>query len=204
MYVIGLTGGIATGKSTVTNILRKLGAWVIDADALAHAVLAPGTPAVEEVAEAFPGVVRDGIIDRAALAEIIFSDERARARLNSIVHPRVRHLMRESLEEAALAGHRIAVLDVPLLIEGGLHRQVDEVWVVYVDEEEQLRRLMERNGVDRATAWKRIRAQMPIEEKVKYADVVIDNRGDLASLEAKVRELWLERVRRYQKGVAPS
>lgn len=199
MRVIGLTGGIATGKSTVSAILRSLGARVIDADALAHAVLAPGAPALDEVAKAFPGVVKDGVLDRSRLAAIVFSDDDARRRLNSIVHPRVRHLMREELEEAALEGESVVVLDVPLLIEGGLHREVDEVWVVYVDEEEQLRRLVERNGIDRETALRRIRAQMPIDEKVKYADVVIDNRGDLASLEARVRQLWMERIARYKE-----
>jgi dephospho-CoA kinase len=197
VYVIGLTGGIGTGKSTVSSILRRQGAFVVDADALAHAVLAPGTPAVDEVARAFPGVVRDGVVDRARLAELVFEDPASREVLNAIVHPRVRHLMREALEEAVLAGHEVAVLDVPLLIEGGLHNQVDEVWVVYADEAEQVRRIMERNHVDRETAYRRIRAQMPIDEKVKFADVVIDNRGDLASLERQVAALWAERVRRH-------
>jgi dephospho-CoA kinase len=199
VYVIGLTGGIGSGKSTVTAILRRLGAFVVDADALAHAVLAPGAPAVDEVAAAFPGVVTDGVVDRARLAELVFSQEEARARLNAIVHPRVRKMIREALEEAAMAGEAVAVLDVPLLIEAGLHHEVDEVWVVYADEEEQLTRIMERNHVDRETALARIRAQMPLSEKVRYADVVIDNRGDLSALEAQVQALWMERMRRQRE-----
>lgn len=197
MRVIGLTGGIASGKSTVARILKSLGATVVDADELAHFVLRPGEEAMEEVRASFPEAFGEiGDLDRGRLARIVFEDPERREILNAIVHPRVRALMRRAVAEAASRGEKAIVLDVPLLIEGGLYRQVDEVWVVVVDEETQIARLMERNGLGRDEALLRIRAQMPLERKRDFADVVIENEASLDDLRQKVRRLWREALGR--------
>ncbi|BDG61015.1 dephospho-CoA kinase [Caldinitratiruptor microaerophilus] len=189
---IGLTGGIASGKSTVVAILRELGAAVVDADRIVHAVEARGGEAYGPIVAAFgPGVVGpDGELDRAALARRVFSDPEARRRLEAIVHPIVRRRMAEEVEAAARAGARAVVLDIPLLFETGYQAHVDQVWVVYVDPPTQLRRLVARDGLDEAEARRRIDAQMPLEEKRRLADVVIDNRGDPAATRAQVEAAW--------------
>ncbi len=199
MRVIGLTGGIASGKSTVAQILQNLGVTVVDADELAHLVLRPGEEAMEEVRASFPEAFdRAGGLDRTELARIVFEDGERREILNAIVHPRVRALMRRAVAEAARRGEKAVVLDVPLLIEGGLYRQVDEVWLVAVDGETQIARLMERNGLGRDEALLRIRAQMPLERKREFADVVIENEASLEDLRQKVRRLWSEALGRSE------
>lgn len=197
MRVIGLTGGIASGKSTVSHILRSLGATVIDADALAHAVLAPGEEAMEEVRASFPDAFDgEGNLDRGVLARIVFQDDERRQILNAIVHPRVRAAMRKAVADARARGGGAVVLDVPLLIEGGLYRQVDEVWLVAVSPETQIGRLMERNGLGRDEALLRIRAQMPLERKREFADVVIENEASEEELRQRVRSLWRDALGR--------
>jgi len=197
MRVIGLTGGIASGKSTVAQILQNLGVTVVDADELAHLVLRPGEEAMEEVRASFPEAFdRSGELDRTELARIVFEDEERREILNAIVHPRVRALMRRAVAEAMRRGEKAIVLDVPLLIEGGLYREVDEVWLVAVDGQTQIARLMERNGLGREEALLRIRAQMPLERKREFADVVIENEASLEDLRQKVRRLWSEALGR--------
>ena len=192
MRLIGLTGGIATGKSTVAQILRRLGLPVIDADALAHEVTAAGSPAVAAIAaDLGPQFVRpDGALDRPRLAERVFADHTLLERLNAIVHPRVRALMAERVEDLHAAGAQVVVLDVPLLLESRAAYDVDVVWLVYAPESQQIERLMARNGLSLAQAELRIRAQMPIEEKRMLADVVIDNSGDLGALETQVEALY--------------
>ena len=205
LYVLGLTGGIATGKSTVSRILRQLGAYVIDADRVAHQVTEPGTPGFLKVVERFGDevVTPEGTLDRKALGRIVFSDREALAGLNSIVHPLVIdeiHNMLDDLEQASAArGSRICVvLDVPLLFEAGIDGISDEIWVVAVGLELQIRRLMERDGYSREEALSRIRAQMPLEDKIARADVVIDNSGSLDDTQQLVRGLWHELNRRLQ------
>jgi dephospho-CoA kinase len=192
MRLIGLTGGIATGKSTVAQILKRLGVPVIDADALAHEVTAAGSPAVAAIAaELGPQFVRaDGALDRPRLAERVFADHALLERLNAIVHPRVRALMAQRVEELHAAGAPIVVLDVPLLLESRAAYDVDAVWLVYAPEPLQIERLMARNGLSRAQAELRIRAQMAIEEKRRLADVVIDNSRDIGALETQVEALY--------------
>lgn len=192
MRVIGLTGGIATGKSTAAGILRELGALVIDADDVAHRVTAPGEPAVLEIARQFgPEFVRaDGSLDRARLAGVVFSDESLRQRLNAIVHPLVRQRMQAMLESARAMGERAAILDVPLLIESGGAYGTDEVWLVYVPQAVQLERLMARNALTREEAMRRIAAQMPIADKRRHADVVFDNTGDVEALRRQIEREW--------------
>ncbi|NPV27589.1 MAG: dephospho-CoA kinase [Firmicutes bacterium] len=195
MRVIGLTGGIATGKSTVAEILRQLGAVVLDADQIAREIVAPGQPAWREIVDYFgPEVLRsDGTLDRPVLGQRVFADPVARQKLNAITHPQVRaeferqlaRLRQESLD-------RVVFLDVPLLIEAGMNDLVDEIWVTAVDEQTQLKRLMERDGLSEAAARQRIASQMPLAEKVKVADRVIDNRGSITDTVSQVRKLWRE------------
>ena len=198
MLRIGLTGGIASGKSTVSNCLRQLGATVVDADLLAKEVVAPGTPGLRAVLEAFgPDMAdADGRLRRHALGALVFSDASARARLNAIVHPLVRVRLEEEAARAQARGEKAAVLDVPLLFESGMESMVDEVWVVAVPPAVQVARLRARNGYGETEAQARLDSQMPLEEKLKRAHVVIWNDGPWEATRAYVRDLWLERMRR--------
>lgn len=202
--VVGLTGGIGTGKSTVARLLAGLGALVIDADAIVHELQAPGTPLVAEIAVAFgPQLLRaDGSLDRERLGRLVFADPEARKRLNDLVHPAVGAEMLRRLEAAQRAGAALVVLDIPLLLEGRAARAADprraktasglvsEVIVVFAREEQQLERQLARDASSREHAMERIRAQLPIEQKRKLADFVIDNSGTLADTERQVRELY--------------
>lgn len=190
--MIGLTGGIATGKSTVAQRLRSLGAVVLDADVIAREVVEPHTPGWEEVKKAFPEAIRDDLsLDRKMLAEIIFTDAEAKRTLEEIIHPRVLAQMR-TLGAAEEKAGRIVVCDIPLLYESGSDAWLDEVWVVYTDPQTQLERLMRRNQISRKMAVQMIRAQMPLAEKVRRAHRVIDNSGTLEETYAQVDALWKE------------
>lgn len=192
MLVIGLTGGIASGKSTVTRTLRELGAPVVDADAIVHQVQAPGTPVTLAIAAEFgPAVIRpDGSLDRAALGGLVFGNPERRKVLESIVHPAVRERMNAEVERCRAEGRPAVVLDVPLLIEGGIYRTVDRVWLVYVDRETQLQRLILRDGLSPEAALQRIHAQMDLEAKRAYAHMILDNRGTEADLRSQVVAAW--------------
>jgi dephospho-CoA kinase len=204
MRVVGLTGGIGTGKSTVARLLAALGAVVIDADRIVHELQAPGTPLLARLREAFgPEIVRpDGALDRERLGKLVFADAAARKRLNDLVHPAVGAEMVRRLAAARAAGAALVVLDIPLLLEGRAARAsepgraktasdlVSEVIVVYAREEQQVERQLARDGATPEHALERIRAQLPIEEKRKLADHVIDNSGSLADTERQVRELY--------------
>lgn len=191
MIVIGLTGGIATGKSTVTAALRDLGVPVIDADQVARQVVEPGEPALNEIVTAFgPGLLRaDGRLDREKLASLVFSDAAARQRLNHITHPHILCAMDRQRQAAAAAGEPVLALDVPLLFESGMDRSVDRVWVVTATPAQQLQRLMSRDGLTADEAKRRMEAQMPLEEKIRRADAVIDNSGSVEATRARVRNL---------------
>lgn len=199
--VIGLSGGIASGKSTVAALLARLGATVIDADAIVHELQAPGSPVLAELAEAFGREILDGegALDRAALGDIAFRDPEARARLGAIMHPKVGAEMARRMDDARSAGAPVIVLDIPLLFEGrktGTGRAArlgfDRTVLVYVPEALQVERMMARDGCDREEARWRIAAQLPIEEKRRMADVVIDNSGTPEATEAQVRALYRE------------
>lgn len=191
MRLIGLTGGIATGKSTFAAALRALGAPVIDADELARRAVARGSPALLEIERAFgPGMVGpDGELDRRRMAARVFADQDARARLEAIVHPAVREAMRAEAERLAAAGHDLAFYEAPLLYEVGLEVKVECVVVVHAPAEVQKRRLAVRDGFSDAEAQARLDAQMPIDQKAARADVVVENDGDLESLRAKAGPL---------------
>lgn len=188
---IGLTGSIACGKSTVSRMLAERGARIIDADVIAREVVRPGEAAWSLIVEHFGQdlLLADRQIDRMKLGQIVFADEEARRTLNSIVHPAVRGRMRELADEAEREGVRLIVLDIPLLFESGLEHMVEHIVVVSCTEEQQLARLMKRNGFSDEDARRRIASQMPIAEKVAQAHDVIDNSGTLTETECQVDEL---------------
>ncbi len=191
MRLVGLTGGIASGKSTLAAALRDLGAPVIDADAISRGVVRKGSPALEEIARGFGRVLLgpDGELDRKAMAALVFADPAERARLEAIVHPAVRAGVAAETARLAAAGHDLAFYDVPLLFERGLEAEVDCVVVVHAPRGVQLARLQARDGMTRAEAEARLDAQLPIDEKARRADVVVSNEGDAASLCARAAPL---------------
>jgi dephospho-CoA kinase len=196
MRLIGLTGGIASGKSTVADLLRGKGAVLIDADVIAREIVQPGEDAYREiVAEWGPDVLQpDGTLDRPKLGAIIFADKTARAKLNAMTHERVRSRMldrAESLRRSA-SPPPAAVLDIPLLFENRLEKLVEETWVVFLDPHHQLDRLMRRNGFSHQEAEARIAAQLPLSKKAQLATRIIDNNGDLGALRAEVDRVWRE------------
>lgn len=195
--VIGLTGGIATGKSTVSSMFAEQGIPVIDADQLAREVVQPGEPAYEQIIAAFGEKIlqEDGTLNRKHLGEIVFSDEAKRKQLNGIVHPAIRERMIEQRDAFIKSGESLVVLDIPLLFESKLEHFADLTVVVYVDEQIQLERLMKRNDFTKKEALQRMEAQMPIKEKARLADVVIDNNGTIEQTKKQLEELlyaWQE------------
>ncbi|KAF8326898.1 dephospho-CoA kinase [Amanita rubescens] len=201
MRVVGLTGGISTGKSTVSRLLRdEYHVPIIDADVLAHRVYEPGTRAYKKIVAAFGEQVvsqdGSGRIDRKKVGEIVFENEEKRRVLNGIVHPEVRWEMLKEVFWCWWRGESWVVLDVPLLVESGIWRWVGEVVVVYCPAEVQLERLMKRDGSSEEGARARIGAQMGIEEKVKYANVVLDNSGSVEDLERRVADYVEKKQRR--------
>lgn len=179
--VIGVTGGIASGKSTISDMIKNLGFTVVDADLAARVVVEPGQSAYNEVVDAFGNDIlnEDGAINRAKLGTIIFNNEEKRMKLNAIVHPAIRTYMNVQKEEAFERGEKVVFMDVPLLFESKLTKTVDVSLLVYVDDEVQLKRLMERNNFTEEEAIARIRSQMPLSEKRALADEIIDNNGSI-------------------------
>ena len=190
--LVGLTGGIATGKSTVAETLRRLGAEVIDADQLARDVVAPGEPALAEIVREF-GDVRnaDGSLDRKKLGGIVFNDTARRKRLEAITHPAIRGRFVARVAELAARGYEgLVFFDAPVMIESGNYRNMDRLVVVFTDAATQRARLMTRDGMAAAEATSRIATQMPVIDKAKLADYVIDNTGDRAAVAARTREVF--------------
>ncbi len=196
MKVIGLTGGIGSGKSTVAQFLAELGAVVLDADKVGHVAFKPGTEAWREVVAAFGRQILtpDGEIDRRKLGEVVFGNPEALLRLNQIMHPQIDKMVKAQFEEYRRQRVRVVVLEIPLLLETGGTSLVDEVWVTVASESTVLRRLEERSGLSRQQSLARIRSQMSNEERVKHADEVINNDDSLDELKAKVKELWQKLV----------
>ncbi len=196
MRVIGLTGGIGSGKSTVASFLEELGAVVLDADEVGHEALKPGGEAWEKVVNDFgKGILTvSGEIDRAKLGELVFNNTEARARLNRIMHPVIYNMVSARLEEYRRQGVRIVVVEIPLLVDTGKTAQVDEIWVAVATEATVLERLRERSGLSEETVRARLRSQLSDEERTKHADVVIDTDCSLEELKNKVAGLWAERL----------
>jgi dephospho-CoA kinase len=196
LRIIGLTGGIASGKSTVAALLERCGAAVVDADQLAREVVEPGGEALAAIVREFGDKVlnSDGTLNRAALGEIVFAEPAARKMLEGITHPAIRKRANERLARLEEAGVEIAIYMAPLIFEAGLAGNFQEIWVVYLDPETQLERLMARDGLGEEGARARIASQMPMEEKRRLGDVVIDNSGSREELEAQIQRLWRDEV----------
>ena len=197
MIVIGLTGGIGSGKSEVSRVLNDLGAEIIDADRLGHEAYQPHTETWEALVAAFgEGILRPGgEVDRKALGSIVFSSPDALAQLNAIVHPRMREMMRERLDERSAQGVKVVVIEAAVLLEAGWDSLVDEVWVTTATEESVVQRLSQRNNLSEEEIRKRINSQLKNEERVRRATVVIKNSDGLKELRQRVRELWDDRLK---------
>ncbi|MGX2960835.1 dephospho-CoA kinase [Peribacillus sp. JNUCC 23] len=190
--VIGITGGIASGKSSISQFIREeLGFTIIDADIAAREVVEPGQEAYRAIIKVFGSelLLPDDSIDRAKLGSIIFHDEKKRQMLNGIVHPAVRKRMLEQKETAFALGENVLFMDIPLLFESNLTHMVDKTILIYVDELIQLERLIKRNGLSEVDAKARVDSQMPLVEKKKLADVVINNNGSLLESKKQVKQV---------------
>lgn len=196
MKVFGITGGIGSGKSTVANFMRRKGVPVVDADMLSR-----------EAVSCFPAIIqtfgpqvigKDGQLDRKALGQIVFSDPVAKTKLEAILHPRIQEMARERFDKLAADGYPLAAYDVPLLFEAGLQDSYRPVVLVYVDEAEQIKRVMARSGLSEQDARARIAAQMPLAEKAQKADILIDNRGSREDLQRRVIEVLAQIRLTYQ------
>jgi dephospho-CoA kinase len=193
--ILGLTGGIASGKSTVSDMLRKKGYTVIDADQAARQVVEVGQPAYLAIVEEFGRSIlhkEDDTINRAALGDIVFHNEEMRKKLNGIVHPAVRGLMLSEKDQAIESGNNTIIMDIPLLYESSLTWMVDRTIVVYVDEDTQLSRLMNRNQFTKREASSRIASQFPLKDKISLSDAVIDNNGTIAETEKQLVKILNE------------
>lgn len=195
MRVIGLTGGIASGKSTVSRYLAELGAAIIDGDLIAREVVAPGQPALEEIAAEFGAEVLlpDGGLNRAIVGKLVFADPAKLEKLNRITHPRIFEEIKRRIaayRDAGPNGPKVAVIDAPLLIEAGFDALAEAVWLIVVDEETQIKRVMERDKLSREEALARLRSQMPLDEKIAHADHIIENCGSIDTTLARVDMLW--------------
>ena len=196
MLVIGLTGGIGTGKTEVSRILADLGAEIINADVLGHQAYAPQTETWKQVVEAFGEHIlsETGEVDRRKLGPIVFADERALRRLNAIVHPRIRQMIVDRLDKLGARGLGVVVVEAALFIEAGWIPLADEMWVTAAPEETVIARLRARTGLDENAIRARIDSQMPQQERLKHADVIVENDDSLDTLRGRVKRLWYERT----------
>jgi len=194
--IIGLTGGIASGKSSVARFFQERGVPVIDADQLSRDAVQPGSNGLARVVAEFGSGILDasGQMDRSKVAAQVFSDARKRSTLEAILHPEIKQLAEQALIRTAEAGHRVVMYMAPLLIEAGATERVDEIWVVTVSPEVQLERLMLRDGLDRETAQRIIASQMPLSEKATYGRIVIDNSGTAEETAGLLARIWAEEI----------
>lgn len=188
--IIGLTGGIASGKSTVSNLLKSRQIPIIDCDVISRQIVEVGSPVLKELALEFGKdiICQDGSLDRKKLGAKVFGNESALKILNNIMHKRVEEKILLDIDKLKI-NNQLIVVDIPLLIEANMMHLVDEIWLVVVDEQTQINRLMNRNDLSKEEALNRINSQMKLREKVKYANKVIDNNGDLHSLEKQVEDI---------------
>ncbi|MFC2034837.1 dephospho-CoA kinase [Chloroflexota bacterium] len=195
--VIGLTGGIGSGKSTVSQYLAELGAVIIDADQVGHEAFKPKTELWREVLAAFGKdiLTPSGEIDRKKLGGIVFNNTESLSQLNQIMHPRMKDMIKAQIEGYRQQGIGVIVLEAAVLIEANWTSDMDELWVTVAHETRVLKRLKEQRGLEEEQTLARIRTQLPSEERAKYADVVINNDGNLEEIKAKVKELWEKLVK---------
>jgi dephospho-CoA kinase len=203
MLLVGLTGGIGSGKSTVAHMLEKRGAIVFDADVLARQAVAPGSRGFDEVVERFgPNVLAPGGgLDREALASVVFTDPAARRDLEAIVHPEVRRMFAEGCEEYR-DSDRVVVFSAPLLVETGMHTAFDLLIVVSAPIATQIERLMRERAMSEGAVRARIDAQLPLEAKAEVADVIVDNEGTIEDLEGQVERVWRDLEARAKSGAS--
>ncbi|GAV13411.1 dephospho-CoA kinase [Paenibacillus alvei] len=193
---IGLTGGIASGKSTVSRLLVERGALLVDADKIAREVVLPGSPVLEQIAVHFGSdmLLADGTLNRKRLGEVVFADETSRKALESITHPAIRkEIQRQMHQYETDYPERLVVVDIPLLYESGLSEMFDSILVVYVPKSVQLQRLMERDGWSEREAEQRLNAQWSMEKKRELADIIIDNSGSLEDTIKQLDHFWSEK-----------
>jgi dephospho-CoA kinase len=198
MKIIGLTGGIGSGKSAAAGFLKGLGAEVIDLDEVGHQALEKGGGAYEKVVKEFgTGVLDDaGVIDRARLGDVVFKDKEALKRLTEIIHPVIDRIVAQKVSESQLKGIGVLVLEAAAILEAGKTWQVDEIWVMTADEKAAINRLKGRPGYREEDVRRRIRSQLTNKERIRHADVVIDNNGTLGELKARVKAEWEKLQRR--------
>ena len=196
MFKIGLTGGIASGKSTVLTYFKDKGIPYIDADIVAREVVEPGTEGLKAIVDTFGSHVLhdDGTLNREALGAIVFHNDEKRQLLNSCLKTHIRNRIMELTSQYEQGNTPILIYDIPLLIEGEWYTMMDEVWLVYVNETTQIERLMSRNGYTREDALARINSQMRLDDKCAYADIIIDNNGTPHDLTVQLNTIWNERI----------
>ncbi len=195
--IVGLTGGIVGGKSTVALMFKDLGAEIVDADKLGHSVISPHKPAWKKIVKIFGNNIlqKNLTIDREKLGKIVFANQTFLKKLNEITHPEIINLIKEeinSIENDTRNPKNILIIDAALIYEAKIDRLMDKIIVVYIDEEEQIKRLFKRNNLSRKESLQRIRSQMPMKEKVKMADYVIDNNSSLDKTREQVEKIWEE------------
>ncbi|MEE9325506.1 MAG: dephospho-CoA kinase [Dehalococcoidia bacterium] len=197
MIVIGLTGGIGSGKTTVSQILSNMGAVVLDADKIGHELYSPHTETWHLVVGAFGEDILQpsGEIDRRKLGKVVFSDPRALARLNRIMHPRMYDIVKEKIEDEGRKGTKVMVVEAAILLEAHWTPLVDQVWVVQAPEDVVIQRLRDKNGFSEEQARNRIRSQLSPQERAKQADVIINNDGDLSAVRSNVEALWEKHIK---------
>ena len=202
MFVLGLTGSIATGKSTVVQIFQECQIPVVDGDLLAKGLQEKGSPALDLIAETFGSdiLLPEGKLNRERLAQIVFSSEKDLQKLNELLDPFLRQAFQEAIDKHAYSGHKLLVVDIPLLFERNYRDIFDEVMLVYTDSSRQLERLMNRNQFSQEEAQKRINAQWPIDKKKELADTIIDNSGSLEATKQQVLN-WLEKHEQSKGGL---
>lgn len=196
MFKIGLTGGIASGKSTVLTYFKDKGIPYIDADIVAREIVEPGTEGLKAIVDTFGSNVLqdDGTLNREALGAIVFHNEEKRQLLNSCLKTHIRNRIMELTSQYEQGNTPILIYDIPLLIEGEWYTMMDEVWLVYVNEMTQIERLMSRNGYTREDALARINSQMRLDDKRAYADIIVDNNGTPHDLTVQLNTIWNERI----------
>ncbi len=199
--IVGLTGGIVGGKSTVASMFRDLGAKIIDADKLGHSVILPNKPAWKKIVKIFGKdiIQNDLTIDREKLGKIVFANQSLLKKLNEITHPEITKMIKKEIDLAKNKTHnqeKVLIIDAALIYEAKIDRFMDKIIVVYIDKDEQIKRLIKRNNLSKDEALQRVRSQIPTEEKAKMADYVIDNSNSLDKTKEQVEKIWQSLVSR--------